>query len=419
MQVVGKEGVATATGASPSLLAAQGLSQLRPKHTAAPVAIPRFALFQKGFRPFFLLASLHGAVVVLLWVLALRGVWAPGGEGGPQLWHAHEMVFGFASAVIAGFLLTAVGNWTGRETATGPLLAALAALWLLGRIVTAFERHLPALATAVDLAFLPALALVLARPLLAAKNRRNFVMLAVLASLWGAELWTHFGGSLRGGTRAGALLAVDVVVVLLVIISGRVIPMFTRNATRDEAVRNLPVLDALSILAVVLVFAADAAGVSDERTRVVAAVAAALLVARSRSWGLLRAAKAPLLWILHVGHGFIPVGLALRAAGGSVPPSVGTHALTVGAIGCLTLGMMARVALGHTGRLLEPSRTVVLAFVLMLGAALARTLGVLVAPAHHGTWIAAAGLLWALAFGLYFVAYLPVCANARVDGKAG
>ncbi|MBK6695731.1 MAG: NnrS family protein [Myxococcales bacterium] len=379
----------------------------------------RLALLQKGFRPFFLLASLHGVVVALVWVLALRGVLTPGGEGGAQLWHAHEMLFGFTSAVIAGFLLTAVGNWTGRETATGPLLAGLAALWLLGRMVTAFERHLPALASVLDLAFLPALALVLARPLLAVKNRRNFVMLAVLASLWGAELWTHFGGSLRGGTRAGVLLAVDVVVVLLVIISGRVIPMFTRNATRDETIRGRPVLDVLSILAVVLVFVADASGVPDGGTRAVAGVAAALLVARSHSWGALRAVKVPLLWILHVGHGFIPIGLALRAAGGSVPPSVGTHALTVGAIGCLTLGMMARVALGHTGRLLEPSRAVVVAFVLMIGAALARVVGVLFAPGRHATWVAVAGVLWAAAFALYFVTYLPVCMNARVDGKAG
>lgn len=407
MQVVGEEGVAPGPG----------LVELRSR--PAPTALPRFALFQKGFRPFFLLASLHGVVVTLVWVLALRGVVLPGGHGGPQLWHAHEMLFGFSCAVVAGFLLTAVGNWTGRETATGPLLAALATLWLLARIVAAFERYLPPFALAVDLAFLPALGIVLARPLLAAKSRRNFVMLAVLAALWAADLWTHVGGGLRGGERQGVLLAVDVVVVLLVIISGRVVPMFTRNATRDEGVRSYPVLDTLAVVAVVMLALANGIGVSPAKARLVAAIASALLVVRSRHWGALRTVEVPLLWILHVGHAFIPVGLALRAVGGGVPSSVGTHALTVGAIGCLTLGMMARVALGHTGRLLEPSGSVVLAFALVVGAALLRVVGVLAFPAHHASWVAAAGVSWAVAFGLYFAAYLPVCVSPRVDGRAG
>lgn len=385
------------------------------------------ALFAKGFRPFFLLASIFGAMMVPLWLLALEGLLQPASRFLPIYWHAHEMVFGFAVAVIAGFLLTAVGNWTKRETAVGAPLALLGVLWIAGRVAMSTASLLPPLASViVDLAFLPALAVVLGRPLVAARNRRNFVMLAVLATLFAANLMTHLDtlGVAPGWQRRGALVAVDIVVLLILIIAGRVLPMFTRNATRRDGIRSVPALEGLAIGLMALLTAMDAfGGVALDRTifAVLAGLAGVAAGARALRWGSQHAFRQPLLWILHVGYAWIPLGLLLRAAGeatGGVEASMATHALTAGAIGALTLGMMARVALGHTGRPLAVGRPMVASFVLMTLAAAVRVVAPLL-PGHYLTLLALAGVLWSASFVLYAIVYAPLLVAPRVDGRAG
>ncbi len=384
-----------------------------------------WALAAKGFRPFFLLAAAFAVAVVPVWLLVVAGSIGPGGYLGATDWHAHEMVFGFATAVLAGFLLTAVGNWTQRETLVGAPLLGLAGLWLAGRVAIPFADALPrGVAAVVDLAFLPALIAVLARPLAAAKNRRNFVMVAVLGALFLANLAVHLDalGVIAGWRRRGSLVAVDVLVLVILIIAGRVFPMFTRNATGDESVRSHQALDVAAVGAAALLALIDAATLAVQPAAIVAGVAGALAAARAVHWLTLRAARLPLVWVLHVGYAWIPVGLLLRAAsafGGAVPPSAATHALTVGAIGTLTLGMMARVTLGHTGRLLVPPRSAVAAFALMGVAAIARVAALLVSPSYYRAWVTVAGALWSAAFALYLVAFAPALVSPRADGKGG
>jgi uncharacterized protein involved in response to NO len=396
-----------------------------PLHGQPPSSTVPLPLAAKGFRPFFLLAAVFAAAIVPLWLLVQAGVVGPGAYFDATSWHAHEMLFGYAVAVIAGFLLTAVGNWTERETLVGTPLLGLCGLWIAGRVAMTFPQLLPTGAPAlVDVAFLPALGVVLARPLLAAGNRRNYSMIGVLALLAAGNLAMHLDalGVLSAWKRRAALGALDVVVVLLLVMAGRVFPMFTKNATRGAAIRSLPPLDVLAIAAMVLLTALDI-GLPEHRAGgLVAAVAGLLAAARALHWGAWRTAKHPLLWILHVGYAWIPVGLLLRALAtvdGRVPMTLATHALTVGAIGALTLGMMARVALGHTGRMLEAPRPAVAAFALVTLAALVRVAGPLAVPSRYLATVVVAGVLFGAAFALFAIAYVRILASPRVDGKSG
>ncbi len=396
------------------------LDGLPPPATSAV----RFALFAKGFRPFFLMAALSAAMMVPLWLLVLAGIVQPASHFDPVSWHAHEMVFGFSTAVIAGFLLTAVGNWTQRETATGLPLAGLCVLWLLGRVAMFSSFFRPGLVAVLDLAFLPALAIVLARPLLLANNRRNFVMLVVLGALFATNIMTHLGalGVAPGWERRGVLVAVDIVVVLMLIIAGRVVPMFTRNATKREWIRSLPALDALAVAMMAVLTLVDAfATPAPLVLAILSGVTAALAAGRAAHWGSRHTLSEPLLWILHGAYFWIPIGLALRALGaalGGVYPLMATHAITAGAIGGLTLGMMARVSLGHTGRALKAPRAVAIAFGMILLGAAVRVAAPL-APAHYLGSLTVAGTLWAAAFAVYALAYAKILVSPRVDGRAG
>lgn len=382
---------------------------------AKAVGVP---ILRKGFRPFFLLAALFAIAIVPVWLMALGGV---GGltidrHLSDSAWHAHELLFGYAAAVIAGFLLTAVANWTGRETLTGPWLAALCGLWLAARIAIVMPLPHP-IAMGLDLAFVPALAVAIGRPLVRTQSRRNFVMLAVLGAFWlaNAAVW-----SIEWRTR-GLRFGVDVVVLLIAILTGRIVPMFTRNATRVESIHSVPALDALALVSLVAVTLADAT-VSSTYVRSVACAAAAVLVlARTIHWGTRHALRVPLLWILHIGHAFIPIGLAMRALPVVVPAisdSAATHAFTVGAIGCTTLGMMSRVALGHTGRMLDARAPMVVAFAAIVLAAIVRIVGPHMTVTYAPS-LFLAGALWTVAFAIFLVVHAPILARSRVDGKPG
>ncbi|HEY2514592.1 MAG TPA: NnrS family protein [Polyangiaceae bacterium] len=394
---------------------------------AAPPSSARvpFPLAAKGFRPFFLAAGLFAVAILPLWLCTLAGVLHPGASLDATSWHAHEMVFGFATAVIAGFLLTAVGNWTQRETVVGVPLLALAGLWVLGRVVMTAGGALPPwVRAAVDLAFFPALLVALARPLIAAKNRRNLVMLAVVSALFAANAAMHLDalGILPGARRRGYLAGVDIVLLVTLIIAGRVFPMFTRNATRVESVRSSPRLDVVAIASMVLLTLLDAFAPESRAVPVVSAIAGIFAAARTVHWGARHSFRIPLLWILHVGYAWIPLGLLLRAAaplGLFAPGAAALHALTAGAIGSLTLGMMSRVSLGHTGRSLVAPRLAAISFEVITLAAAVRVFVPLVYPAWYGPSLYVSGIAWALAFLLFVIGYAPMLVAPRVDGKAG
>lgn len=372
------------------------------------------AFLSIGFRPFFLAAALFAAVATIYWAIYLAGAPVPV-PGDPFLWHGREMAFGFASALVAGFLLTAVGNWTGRRVAGPGLIAALVLLWLAGRLVHAAGFVPPVLAAAVDLAFLPALAVVLAIPLIRAGVARNlFVPPLILA-------WAAFNAAVHGealGLWSGvARPAVETVVwllgVLMVLIGGRVIPFFTSRRLPHATVVARPRAGLAAAIVAVLVPAALL--VSEPAAAAAMAVVGVLVLFRLSGWGTKETLGEPMLWVLHAGYAILGLAYLLGAVhylGGPVPPNAPLHAIAAGALGTLGLGMMSRVALGHTGRPIVADRWVVTGFVLVIVGGLTR-----VAAAFWPSpdlWVVA-GVLWGGAFAVYAVRYFGVVTRPRPD----
>jgi uncharacterized protein involved in response to NO len=331
------------------------------------------------------------------------------------------MIFGYAAAVIVGFLFTAVRNWTNQPTPTGPRLAAIVALWIAARVL-AFTPW-SGLMAVCDIAFAVAAATALAVALGRARNRRNYFFVALLlamAALNAGFYWTTW----HPGTLAPArlfTLALDAVLFIMAVVGGRVMPMFTQNAIPGlKAVRHVA-LERFALGSILALAAADLLAAPGALTGLVALAAASAHGARLAFWKPWRTAGNALVWILHAAYAWIVVHLLLRAAAefGAIPPSLATHALTVGGIGGLTLGMMTRTALGHTGRMLRAGRIETACYALVMLAAIVRVFGPLLFAQAPVEWVGASAILWALAFATYVVGYLPILARPRVDGKPG
>jgi len=404
-------------------VARRSLPELEPV-AATPSWAP--ALLAKGFRPFFLLAALFAIAIVPLWLFVLDGTLQVGSRLAPMTWHAHEMLFGFVGAVLAGFLLTAAGNWTQRETLTGAPLLVLAALWCAGRLALLGSAYLPAAFIALtDLSFWVVLLGVLGRTLIAAGSRRNWKILGILAALLLANAGYHLeavGVLPVGFAQRATLLGVDLVLLLISIVAGRTFPTFTRNATGVKSIRSVPVLDGLAIGALCVMVALDALSPASSGAALLAGGAGVLSFARAMTWGARYSLRQPLLWILHAGYAWLALGLLFRglaSLSGASSSSLALHTLTVGAIGSLTLGMMARVSLGHTGRMLGASPGTSAAFAAITLATLVRVFVPLFAPSWYFASLVAAGSLWVAAFALFIRVYWPILSSARVDGRPG
>jgi uncharacterized protein involved in response to NO len=388
-----------------------------------PPGVPLLAL---GFRPFFLAAGIAAVLSLLLWLAVLFGLLAPPRYLPGTNWHAHEMLFGYTAAVIAGFLLTATRNWSGMPTASGGLLAALVGLWLAARVAPWLGAP-AALIAALDIAFFPALALSLWRPLWQGPNPTNRLFLAVFAGFTLASLLVNLDGAgLAPGLAArGHRLMLDLVVVVMLLVGGRVMPFFTRAGLDNAKPVTRPPLEALTFAAALAMLALHLALPASPIARALAgaaAIAAGLLqLARLAGWHDPRVWTRPMLAVLYAGFLWLSAGLILDglAAFGLLAPSIAIHVVTTGAIGVLTLGMMARVTLGHTGRAMQASRLTVVAFVLVNIAALLRSPAALIAPDQYRDWLLAAGLCWIGAFALFTAVYGPMLAAPRVDGKPG
>lgn len=369
-----------------------------------------------GFRPFFLGAGMAAPLLVICWLAGLLAGHPLSPYFDPLTWHAHEMLFGFAGAMIAGFLLTAVPSWTGSPAVNGTPLALLSALWLLGRSLPLLTDS--PLVAAVDLAFLPALALLIVPALWRAKDSRRLAFSAILFGLWSANGLTHLQVLMDrpGLANIGLQSAIGLILMLIVIIGGRIIPFFTQRALQNSSgqqQRWTPV-EVLSVLTILCLPALDFMPVG-------LAVAIGLLgalahTARLVGWYLPGVWSTPLLWVLYLGYGFMPVGFALKAASilGQAPPSAATHAFTTGAMGVVGLGIMARASLGHTGRALLPSPLTVCSFALAVAAATLRVGGPLMALPLRPVLIAT-GWLWSLAFLCFIIVYLPILTKPRAD----
>ena len=379
-----------------------------------------FALWNLGFRPFYLLASVFSAVSVLLWAAQYSG-WLPAAYLQGPLWHGHEMLFGYTLAVVAGFLLTAVRAWTGQPTPVGAPLMALAALWVAGRVL--MLTPLGALSAIVNAAFPVALAAAIAIPLWQSRNVRNYFFVGLLLLMGALVALLHLAllGIFELPPRLSLVLGLDVMLFIMVVMGGRVIPMFTNNGVPGAGATRHAWLEKLALGSVLLLFMADLLQWPSAIVAVIALGAALAHGLRLYYWRSWRTLSTPLVWILHAAYAWIVIYLALRALSGPgwLPESYAIHALTTGAIGGLTLGMMTRTARGHTARPLVADGFELTCFLLIQGAAVARVFGVMVSAAWYLPSIQASGVLWAAAFGIYAVRYWPVLTRPRLDGKPG
>ena len=392
----------------------------RPVQPKVPPATAGFALWSLGFRPFYLLASIFSAISVLLWAAQVSGYLPSAHLQGP-VWHGHEMLFGYTTAVIAGFLLTAVRAWTGEPTPSGLRLMALAALWVCGRVLVLTPWAMTA--AIVNAAFPVAVAVAIGIPLLRSRNVRNYFFAALLALMGVLILTVHLALQQRFdlSPRVGLQLALDVVLFIMVVMGGRVIPMFTNNGVPGTNATRHPLLEKFALGTVILVFAADLLQLPQAVIAVIALICALANGARLYLWKPWRTLAAPMVWILHAAYAWIVVHLVLRGLSALELPtgSYATHALTVGAIGGLTLGMMTRTARGHTGRLLVADGFEMTAFLLIQVAAVVRVFGGIASPGLYMASVQLSALLWAAAFGLYAVRYWPVLTRPRLDGRPG
>ena len=388
----------------------------------------RFALFNFPFRLFFLLTGLYGVVTVGAWMSYLFGGLALPLGWSSVHWHAHEMLFGLTSAAIAGFLLTAMCNWTGAPPLRGSALLGLACLWLAGRVMMWTASWWPAgWIAVVDLLFLPWMAIYVARVLLAHGNKRNLIMVAILLLLTLANGMMHAGFMTGSGfwLTLGQLTAFNLITLMMVVIGGRIIPLFTINWLRNNggdiaAVAPSARLDRVTLITTALLVPADWLIGFPWITGFLAAIAGVLHGARLVTWGGRKTGREPLLWILHLGYAWIVVALLLKgaAAFNLVAASVWQHTLGVGAMGTLILGIMTRVALGHTGRSLALPPFGVLIYLAITLGALSRVLtAVHVMDYRVGLSIAAIG--WTLAFSLFVLIYWPILSRPRADGRPG
>lgn len=388
---------------------AAGAIRRDPSLTGAP-------LWSSGFRPFFLAAAAYGPLLLAAWYGARLGWWTLPGAGTPlALLHAHELLFGFAAALVCGVLLTALPSWSGAAEQRGPRLAALAALWLAGRIAVHGADWLPRpFVLALDCALLPALAALLFASLRSARRRLFWWTLPPLAAFAAANVAFHL--ALWRGAEADArwalLLGVHALAFLFTLYGGLFIPAFTRRwllARGERAAAILMPLEYATALAMVAFALADLSGAPAPWTAAAAFAAAGVHAWRFARWRGWRAAGEPLLWCIHLGYAWLIAALVLRAAAElvpAVPRDAWIHAFTIGAYGMLKIGLMARVALRHTGRPLRAPAPMQAAFVMVLAAALLR-----LAYSVHGLgeWaLAGSAALWAAAFLLYLVVHGPM-----------
>jgi len=371
------------------------------------------ALFSYGFRPFFLLGSVYAGLAILMWLPVFMGELSLVSAFIPRDWHVHEMLYGFLPAVITGFLFTAIPNWTGRLPLRGRPLMFLVALWAAGRICVTFSAQTGWLAAMlIDCSFLSLVAAAAAREIIAGKKWNNLSVVLLILVLLGGNLTFHLEAHFKGAAEISIRVGIAVVVLLISLIGGRIIPSFTRNWLVRENPGRLPIpfarFDMLAVAfgAVALVFWIVAP--NDTRTGAILVIAGVLHLIRLGRWAGDRTGRERLLLILHVGYAFVPLGFLLNAcsAFGIVAIGAGVHAWMVGAAGIMTLAVMSRVSLGHTGRQLTASVATQAIYASIIIAVVARICAVF-QPSHSVPLLYVAALAWAAAFLGFALSYGP------------
>lgn len=373
----------------------------------------------RGFRPFFLSAAVYAIYTVLAWSGFYQGLWPqPGGLPDPLLWHAHEMVYGFTMAVVAGFLLTAVANWTGGAPARQWHLMLLWLLWLAGRIVLNFPGLSPLVLAVIDCLFIPALAISLAVPLFRSRNIRNFVFLILLTALFAANIVFY-----ATQDKYPVYAALLVIVMMIALVGGRVIPAFTVAALRRRGLlvyqHDQRVLDTAALVLMAIAAAvAGYFGMQSSYSAIMLLAVSAVLALRMRRYHVVKSFCDPMLWILHASYAWIVLGFFLMALSAMdiLPVSAALHALTVGGVGGICLGMMSRVTRGHTGREITADYLTTGSFCIIQAAALTRVAGPLFFMENYALWLVTSGVLWAASYSVYLFVYTSMLLRPRPDG---
>jgi uncharacterized protein involved in response to NO len=381
--------------------------------------LARAPLWSLGYRPFYLLAAAFAVFALPLWVAAWLGIGGPGMRL-TVAWHSHEMLFGFASAVMAGFLFTAVRNWTGLPTPTGVTLAGLAALWVVARVLAVTGPDAPA--HLLDAVFLPAVGVAIAIPVWRSRNVRNYKVLAIIAVLAALDILYQLahGGVLPAPLARTALVtAIDVVAILMAVMGGRVIPAFTANAIPGARLQRVAIVEWSALGSIVLLAAADllrpGLALPDHAWAGLAAFCALAHLVRVLLWHPWQTRGNVLLWMLPAAYAWIPAAYAIRACAesGWVSPILATHALTIGAMGSLMIAMMMRSALGHSGRPLAAGPWELTAFLLVQLSAAVRVGGGMILPGQYLVSVPMAAVLWSAAFGIFLFRYWPLLTRPR------
>jgi uncharacterized protein involved in response to NO len=386
--------------------------------------LTRQALWARGFRPFFLGASLFAVVAMTLWMMAYRGSHTIELNGlSVTQWHAHEMLYGYSMAVIAGFLLTAAWNWTGQKTASGAGLAVIFAFWALARVLMINGTGYLVYAAAADLLFILGLGIAVARPIIRVRQKRQALVLLIVALLAFSNLMFYLGaaGLFEQGARLGIYCGLYLVLGMVLFMGRRVIPFFTERGVGYEVkLRNERWNDIASLVLYPLFVLCEVFFLTPILCALLAAGMFILNSFRVSGWHTLGIWQKPLLWSLFWAFGMINLGFLLRAlmAVTSIPDYLPVHAFAVGGIGIVTMSMMARVTLGHTGRNVHEAPPVM--SWLLGGMALTATIRIffpLVDPGHYQLWITVSGVMWIISFGLFSILFIPKLISPRVDEK--
>jgi uncharacterized protein involved in response to NO len=377
------------------------------------------ALFSYGFRPFFLFAAIYSGAIIPAWLAVFSGDVRVPTVMAPLDWHVHEMLFGYVSAVIAGFLLTAIPNWTGGLPIQGAPLVVLFSTWLAGRVATTFSASIGwQAALVIDAAFLLLLAAAAAREILAGRKWNNLTVVGIVSVLAFTNIAFHVEAHFDGIAHYASRTGIALVVTLVCVIGGRIVPSFTRNWLARREPGRLPVpfgrFDAITVLIGVAAMAAWVVTPSGQLVAAALAIAGLLHLIRLFRWSGYRTISDRLVLILHVAYAFVPVGFFLSAFSclDLVLPSAGIHAWTSGAIGSMTIAVMTRASLGHTGQALSASLATQAIYASVVVAAVARICAAL-EPAHSVPLLTIAGLAWAAAFLGFALAYAPLLCRAR------
>lgn len=376
-----------------------------------------------GFRIFFLLGALSAVALMMAWISVYAFGFTFANHFDLIQWHAHEMLFGFIGAIIAGFMLTAPGNWTGRPMPKGGVLGGLAALWLAGRIVLFLPAYLPEwLIALVDVSFLPVLGGTVYRVLRGAtRQKHNLVFPVMLCAMAAANLVAHVGIRNRYGLAVGTESMLYLVLLLISMMGGRVIPGFTQGQFPLGSSRVRLRVDQFAVISLLVLAIVDIAGAPAVMIAAFSGVAAIAHAIRLSGWHTREIWRVPLLWVLHVGYGWLVAGLLLKSltAAGLFPALLFRHALTAGMMGCVVYGMICRITLGHTGRPLRLPKFVVTSFYLMNLAVILRVVFPWLLPHAYLMWLKLSAAAWMAAFVIYLVQYGPMLWSPRVDGRPG